>query len=893
MRRAVFGLILLAACTTVAAQQPPPPGLPSARLQHAFPPGAKAGPPPKVVRFGIVITRDHEVTVVGNDLDDPEQLWFSHPGIKGEYIEPPEPPSDPKKKDAPPKKKQKGNPSANGPHKFKVTVAADVPPGTYDLRVVGKYGVSNPRAFVVGNGEEANEKEPNNDVPEAQRIAIGTTVSGVFTNPTDVDYTLFAGKKGQRVLVSCVSSAIDGRATPLVEVFDSAGRKLAANRNYRDSDALADLVLPADGEYYVRLSQFAYQGGGADHFYRMTISTGPWIDSVFPPVVEPGKPAQVTLYGRNLPNGQPAGFMVDGAPLEKLAVTISPPADKAAATKLAVRGRIEPVTALQDGFEYTFKGPNGVSNAVPIYFAREKLVVKKNAGGSTAATAEPIPAPCEVVGFLGRRGDSDWYSFNAKKGEQFVVEVSAEKIGTQADFFFSVRDGKDSKKDFSGEQDDDNDTLHPLGFYTKSTDPPAYKFTAPEDGKYLVVVGCREADVAFGPRSAYKLRVSPAKPDFRVIAMPYSRHYQTGATVWQGGTQAFDMFVQRIDGYTGSVAVTVEGLPAGVTAKPLTIGPGAKYGTLVLTAKADAAPAVDPFTVKATGTDAAGKKLTRDVRPATVTWGINTQQQPVPVLSRLDQSFVLAVRAEKTLYTLVAEVAKATTKIGGKDEKLAAPIVVKQGEKFSVPLKVNWVSADKQPVQVTAEPIGQSPQASPVTVQIPTQPTKDKPEGVANFDVKTSAPPGTYTLVLKGVAQVPFVKDPMSKQKGPNVPAEEFSEPIVVNVIPSSVAKLSVTNLPNNTLKLGAKGELTVKVERQHNFTGEFKVKLTLPKGVERVTVADATIPAGKDEAKLVVEADDDAKPGAVTDATITVTAKYDGKHPITHETKVTFTLAK
>ena len=36
-----------------------------------------------------------------------------------------------------------------------------------------------------------------------------------------------------------------------------------------------------------------------------------------------------------------------------------------------------------------------------------------------------------------------------------------------------------------------------------------------------------------------------------------------------------------------------------------------------------------------------------------------------------------------------------------------------------------------------------------------------------------------------------------------------------------------------------------------------------------------------------------DAKPGAVSNATITVTAMYEQKHPITHEAKVTFTLAK
>src|SRR4029079_10008583 len=111
-----------------------------------------------------------------------------------------------------------------------VTIAPDVPPGMYDVRVVGKYGVSNPRAFVVGDINEVYEKEPNNDVPEAQRVNIGTTINGVLTAATDVDYSVFAGKKGQRIGLACLTASIDGRASPFVQVFDTHGRNLGKNR---------------------------------------------------------------------------------------------------------------------------------------------------------------------------------------------------------------------------------------------------------------------------------------------------------------------------------------------------------------------------------------------------------------------------------------------------------------------------------------------------------------------------------------------------------------------------------------------------------------------------------------------------------------------------------------
>ena len=148
--------------------------------------------------------------------------------------------------------------------------------------------------------------------------------------------------------------------------------------------------------------------------------------------------------------------------------------------------------------------------------------MQKGTGGTKADTAEPIPAPCEVAGMLRHKGDRDWYSFEAKKGDVLLVELLGERIGSAADFYFSVHNPANKNADLSGEQDDDPDTLHPFGFYTRTADPGPFKFTAPADGKYLVAVGARDSGFLYGPRTIYRLRVSPAKPDFRVVAMPAS-----------------------------------------------------------------------------------------------------------------------------------------------------------------------------------------------------------------------------------------------------------------------------------------------------------------------------------------------------------------------------------
>src|SRR5262245_49835043 len=75
--------------TASASAQPPNQGsnLPSPRLLTLTPPGGQAG-------------QTVEVGFTGSDLEEPETLLFSVPGIKVEPIIPPPPMPDPKKPDA-------------------------------------------------------------------------------------------------------------------------------------------------------------------------------------------------------------------------------------------------------------------------------------------------------------------------------------------------------------------------------------------------------------------------------------------------------------------------------------------------------------------------------------------------------------------------------------------------------------------------------------------------------------------------------------------------------------------------------------------------------------------------------------------------------------------------
>src|SRR5688500_9878208 len=137
-------VVLLALGISLCVAGPALAQLPLARLSTVFPPGAKQG-------------TAVDVTVTGQDLDEIKALHFSHPGLTA----------------APKTDAATGQPV---PNTFVVTVAADVPPGVYDVHAAGRFGVTNPRAFRVGMLPESPNK-PGNTAPEsAAELPVGSAV---------------------------------------------------------------------------------------------------------------------------------------------------------------------------------------------------------------------------------------------------------------------------------------------------------------------------------------------------------------------------------------------------------------------------------------------------------------------------------------------------------------------------------------------------------------------------------------------------------------------------------------------------------------------------------------------------------------------------------------------
>jgi hypothetical protein len=394
-----------------------------------------------------------------------------------------------------------------------------------------------------------------------------------------------------------------------------------------------------------------------------------------------------------------------------------------------------------------------------------------------------------------------------------------------------------------------------MKFFARSEDPATYRFTAPADGEYQVMVMSQMAGILYGPRCFYRLRIAPERPDFSLVVMPPDHVRPDSGNLLRGGNEDFTVLAFRQDGFTGDIALSVEGLPKGVTCPPQSLGAGQRAGALVLSADAGAPPWAGEIKVLGSAV-IKGRTVVREARAGGITWAVQPQQG-IPNISRLDRTLVLAVR-DQAPFALGATLDK--------------PVLL-QGEKASLAVKLARLWPDlKQPLNATVmDPV-------PNVLVNNNQPlalAAGKDEGTFPVQVNANAAPGTYTLVLRATAQVPYAKDPMAKQKPP-VNVVQPSVPFTITVLPKTVATVAAS-VPSPNLKAGAQAEVLVKLTRQHDYAGQFTVRLVLPPNLKGVAADDVVIPAGQDAGKLVLKVAADAAPGARNDLVVRATAMLNG----------------
>jgi hypothetical protein len=644
-------LVLLVAL--IGLNEPVGAQLPTVRLDTIFPAGIQAG-------------SSVEVSLTGAELDSPGSLIFNHPGIKGELID---------------------------GIRFKVTAAADVRTGNYEVCFGGLYGVSSSLIFSVSDREEIQVPGEANDPSKAPVISSDSVMNG-RAESSKAQYFKIIAKAGERMFIDCFAERIASRMDALLVLTDSEGVELGRARESVGGDPLLEFNAQTDGDYLLRVSDFLARGGDSYH-YRLLVRKGAQVDFVLPLSAEPGKKQSFQIYGRNLPGGVPSG---DG--LERIEVSVDVPA-------VAERCRtslLKPVSVGMRGFHYRVGSGAGVSNAV--FITHSKLPVVIDAGSNTSANdAQHIPVPCEVGGRFHPKSAS-WFSFDVEQGQSYVVEVIAQRLSGACDPLITVEKVTTDKKGKQvvakiGEADDEGKNIGGRRFPTSHRDP-LYFFKADVDAKVRVRIRDN-----FGTDNSFRLIARVPQPGFDLLmslpSPPDSNNKSKkvargGIGIRRGQVGRIDVYALRRDGFNGPIELKLEGFPAGVEISPSTMASGVGKIELPFRIRPDA-PAWSGL-VRVVGSATIGaREVRQQAESASINWTVNDYDKE-RVFSRIGDALIVGLVEEKAPLVIVAAENKIwETALGGKIDvpfKLSANAEIK--DKITV-RTIDFPGMGKKPPQ--------------------------------------------------------------------------------------------------------------------------------------------------------------------------------------------------
>ncbi len=547
-------LLGLAACLAVVpvarAQQPSP------HIGYAYPAGGRQG-------------TDFPVTVGGQFLNGVSRAFVSGSGVQialVEYVKPLTPKElnrlrerlrqlqkGPRDADSMKEMREirqkladflgrRTNPALADKAIFRITIAADAEPGRRELRLGTPGGLSDPLVFCVdqlpefskkaakpslppglGAGPRLRNQLQNKPVDPPTKISLPAIVNGQIM-PGGVDRYQFSARKGAplvvavhaRELIPYLPDAVPGWFQAALTILDAKGDELMYADHYRfHPDPVLHYVIPKDGQYTIEIRDSVYRGR-EDFVYRVALGELPFITSIFPLGGRVGAETTVDLEGWNLPQAK----LVQGAGEQSPGIC-----------PLSVR-----------------KG-RWISNPVPFAWDSLPECLEKEPNDSPAA-AQRVSLPVIVNGRIDRPGDWDVFSFEGRAGQPIVAEVLARRLDSPLDSVLKLTDAAGKQLAFNDDHEDKG-----CGLNTHHADS-WLSARLPADGTYYLYLG--DAQQKGGPEYAYRLRISPPRPDFELRIAPSSINGFRGTA-----SVPLAVYALRKDGFAGEIELRLKDAPAG------------------------------------------------------------------------------------------------------------------------------------------------------------------------------------------------------------------------------------------------------------------------------------------------------------------------------------------
>lgn len=393
----------------------------------------------------------------------------------------------------------------------KLVIPVDMPAGRINWQAANANGGTSTGTFIVSHGTEVIEDERRN-TPQVLP-ALPLAVSGRVQKIEEIDRYRFSVTKDGPVTCEVQSRRIGGNFLAVLAVHDDKGQLIADVTGTSLADPALTFAAKAGVNYVVSVHDIDF-GGDRCYVYRLSLTAGPRVLAAIPAAGRRGETREVEFVGCGVASGAPK--------LESIRKPVAFP------------------NSPTGSFDYRLDTAFG--SAPPFALQLSDL---------PEAVATPrqnkLTLPGGVTGVLDQAGVEDRHTFEGKKGEVWSLSLSAKAIGSPLDVSLVVlsADGKELVR---------SDDL-------PGTTDAALDFTAPADGSYQVVVN----DMAgqSGTRAAvYHLTARPVTANF-TLQLPVQQ-----MNVPLGGKFDLALKAVRSGGFKGPIAITVKGLPAGVTAPP-------------------------------------------------------------------------------------------------------------------------------------------------------------------------------------------------------------------------------------------------------------------------------------------------------------------------------------
>ena len=435
--------------------------------------------------------------------------------------------------------------------RVELEIPTDALAGVHRFRLVSKRGVSNALMFRVNSDAVLDEtSQPHQTPSTARQVDIPAVVNGRVASDGEEDYYAFELTQARelRFEVFCKTPGKppdDVGLDPELTLYEQTGSWFDKERTTRlayndDPSSYHVSRLPQltyrflkKGRYLVGVG--AFLGGGSPHYsYQLRIS-----DSSAPTF------AQLDRNGRNrvpAPWKERAFRRPIGsgrlALLESRSASSNGTGADGPLTNGAASSHEEPVQS----------GANGRGSQPSI------ILVNEQENGEKEGNTLSVSVPGIAEGTIDRPGDVDRYTFKAERGQQVAFEVETPQVGPpQFNPRFGILD-EEGRELFSnvykrlGRQ---------LTFYLKTVEPKTL-YTFERSGEYSLVVS--DLTRRFGNAGfRYRLLLRPQIPHVGEVRTDTDR-----LNLVAGQASKITVTTDQEEGYSGDIALVLEGLPEGV-----------------------------------------------------------------------------------------------------------------------------------------------------------------------------------------------------------------------------------------------------------------------------------------------------------------------------------------